>query len=67
MTSDALMTAQASSQALRLRSATASLVIADVPIANVDPDMGRRSTFLDFDDLALELITRTQLLHGSPF
>src|SRR5262249_17728261 len=26
--------------------------------------MGRRSTFLDFDDLALELITRAQLLHG---
>jgi hypothetical protein len=33
----------------------------DDPIANVDPDMGRRSTFLDFDDLALELITRAQL------
>src|SRR5262245_10062423 len=27
--------------------------------------MGRRSTFLDFEDLALELITRAQLLHGS--
>src|SRR5262249_39753908 len=36
----------------------------DHPIANVDPDMGRRSTFLDLDDLALELITRAQLLHG---
>src|SRR5262249_20193298 len=36
----------------------------DDPIADVDADMGRRSTFLDFDDLALELITRAQLLHG---
>jgi hypothetical protein len=26
--------------------------------------MGRRSTLLDFDDLALELVARAQLLHG---
>src|SRR5262249_50441913 len=36
----------------------------DDPIADVDSDMGRRSTLLDVDDLALELVARAQLLHG---
>src|SRR5262249_36016204 len=36
----------------------------DDPIADVDSDMGRRSTLLDFDDPALELVARAQLLHG---
>src|SRR5262249_18722111 len=36
----------------------------DNPIADVDSDMGRRSPPLDFDDLAFELVTAAQLLHG---
>jgi hypothetical protein len=46
MTSEALITAQASSPALRPRSSTASLVIDDVtddhPAADIDPHMGGR-------------------------
>ena len=68
MTSDALMTAQASSPVLRLRSAAASFVIADV--MTTPTPMWIRTwdvvvPFFDFEDLALELITRAQLLHGS--
>src|SRR5262249_15552117 len=67
MTSDALMTPQASSPVLRLRSATASFVIADV--MTTPTPMSIRTwdvvvPFLTFDDLALELVARAQLLHG---
>ena len=37
----------------------------DDPIADIDSDMGRRSAFLDFDDLTFELVTRAQLVHGT--
>jgi len=67
MTSDALMTAQVSSPALRFRSATASFVIPDVMIIPLPISIrtwDRRGALLDFEDLTLELVARAQLLHG---
>src|SRR4029079_17596269 len=68
MTSLALTMASTSSPLANARSSTASLVMDEVtmtPPPICDSHMGGRLALLDLDDLALELVSRAELSHGS--